>query len=311
MQIARKCLLILSFLFIQTLILLQFGCGKFEVEERPPTPDPEPEIHKGWHESMKGRMLFTSRYSAGGGEGIRDHLFEMDKDSATKIELPEKTGYINGGIEWSPDGSLIAFANYNDGLFRMNSDGTGVVNLYYQNEARSPSWSPDGTFIAFVSMDIIGVIEHRTLLKRKFYFNLLALGTLDWSPNDTLIAFEYHYQDFGLKTLNVMDSTITEISDGQAKNPVWSPDGSKIAYARVVGLSDRDIYTIQADGSGFTKVCSFADLGLKVLCFDLAWSPDGKLIAAGGKEGIYIIDLSGKPVAKIETEGEVHNMDWR
>ena len=50
---------------------------------------------------------------------------------------------------FSPDGKFITFFAYNEGaIFRINSDGTGLMNLTpnanYRNSYDSPSWSPSG-----------------------------------------------------------------------------------------------------------------------------------------------------------------------
>jgi len=38
-------------------------------------------------------------------------------------------------------------------------------------------------------------------------------------------------------------------------NPVWSPDGARIAFdSNVPGKLDQDIYVINADGTGLTRL---------------------------------------------------------
>jgi Tol biopolymer transport system component len=60
--------------------------------------------------------------------------------------------------------------------------------------------------------------------------------------------------------------------------PTWSPDGSKIAFSRVLGEgARRQIYVMDADGRNETPVTddsSFAS--------EPAWSPDGTKIAFSG-----------------------------
>jgi hypothetical protein len=62
-----------------------------------------------------------------------------------------------------------------------------------------------------------------------------------------------------------------------------SPDGTKIAYAdSLTGTSD--IYVINADGSGQTRLTTSSDVE-----FGAAWSPEGNQIA-------YVRSVNGDPV---------------
>ena len=55
--------------------------------------------------------------------------------------------------------------------------------------------------------------------------------------------------------------------------PTWSPDGKKIAFARLVG-THLQLYVMNADGSGQKALTHGVPDHL-----DPAWSPDGKTIA--------------------------------
>lgn len=93
--------------------------------------------------------------------------------------------------------------------------------------------------------------------------------------------------------------------DAMEFDPVWSPDGTKIAFAVVTNQDEMkgDIYLMNADGSGRQQLTS-----LKGLAFAPTWSPDGKRIAftstvpaadVPAKPGppqyhIYLIDADGK-----------------
>ncbi|HJQ34621.1 MAG TPA: S8 family serine peptidase [Pyrinomonadaceae bacterium] len=60
---------------------------------------------------------------------------------------------------------------------------------------------------------------------------------------------------------------------GGSTSPTWSPDGTRIAFALQMDEDGRYIYTINADGSGLTRVNSDDGTGSP------AWSPDGLKIA--------------------------------
>ena len=64
-------------------------------------------------------------------------------------------------------------------------------------------------------------------------------------------------------------------SEGDKDQPVWSPDGSRIAFVAPGGASNGlDIWVMDADGGNPVNLTQHAGDE-----FDPAWSPDGKLIA--------------------------------
>jgi Tol biopolymer transport system component len=87
--------------------------------------------------------------------------------------------------------------------------------------------------------------------------------------------------------------------------PTWSPDGGRIAFSsfRHCTLSGRqpfprggdcpyEIYVMDADGSGLTKLTDLQSVGLGVYSSP-AWSPDGGTIAFGTKGALYAVNADG------------------
>jgi TolB protein len=89
--------------------------------------------------------------------------------------------------------------------------------------------------------------------------------------------------------------------------PVWSPDGSRIAFDDGSTVAIRDwtgaqghVYVVNADGTGSTQVTSGAGAE-----FTPSWSPDGTQIAltatgqAGSGPGIFVLDLATREMRPI------------
>jgi WD40 repeat protein len=93
---------------------------------------------------------------------------------------------------------------------------------------------------------------------------------------------------------------ITTLKGENAFQPAWSPDGRRLAFV-VATESHSDIYTIDADGTGFTRLTDDGGSHLP------SWSPDGTRLAysraAGdGTEDIWIIKADGTSATQITQE---------
>ena len=94
-------------------------------------------------------------YIEGGGD--HSHTVRVVKADGTDVHvLIEKTPPFNGighitGLEWSPDGSVIAVGmqdgEEDQGIYTIRPDGSDLRLLI--PEGRNPVWSPDGSMIAY------------------------------------------------------------------------------------------------------------------------------------------------------------------
>lgn len=89
------------------------------------------------------------------------------------------------------------------------------------------------------------------------------------------------YGPSGIYRINPDGSNNELVKSGNLSNPVWSSDGTKIAYLD----SGTQIRITAADGTGSTLVCTCIDSES-----DLTWSPDGTKFAFDKRvNGIYEI----------------------
>jgi Tol biopolymer transport system component len=200
-------------------------------------------------------------------------------------------------VRWSPDGSRIAFRLLLDvpGIYVMNRDGAGLTRLTdlpepgWQRDWGQPTrdgftWSPDGTRIAFTS----------------------PVGTDGPGGSKSSSLYVVDTSDGRLTKLTGPNAT------GGAFPPIaWSPDGSRIAFARSRGplrSSTNSLVVMNADGTDEALLVQveLADLG------PLAWSPDGSRIAfmrsntAGANEdragGMWVVNSDGTDLQQIMTD---------
>ncbi|HSG27153.1 MAG TPA: hypothetical protein VLA34_01645, partial [Candidatus Krumholzibacterium sp.] len=98
---------------------------------------------------------------------------------------------------------------------------------------------------------------------------------IDCSPEGNRAVVIARGELFTVPVENGVTRNLSSSCGSREKDPVWSPDGSKIAY-----LSDKsgeyEIYVVPQDGSG--KAVQVTDLG-KGYRHTLRWSPDGTRIA--------------------------------
>ncbi len=160
-------------------------------------------------------------------------IYTVNADGTGRSRLTNGNGVDEIELDWSPDGSKIAFSNGGGGIWTVGSDGTGLVELTSQEAVfdRMPSWSPDGRRIAFMSdRDETRDPGCGATCNREIYV-INADGT-----GETRLT-----NDPGIDNW-----------------PAWSPDGTRIAFTRVQctfsGCGPSDIFTMSADGTDVRNV---------------------------------------------------------
>jgi Tol biopolymer transport system component len=210
------------------------------------------------------------------------YIMNADGSNQTRVTyatIPSSSDVLSFRYpSWSPDGSKIVcdthWAGSDDagGIYVFSVNTGNYTQLTHSGDDYNAVWSPDGSKIAFyrhasnnTSGDIYVMNSNGSGLTR------LTEGIVPaWSPDGSKIAFVrlanggrlWVINTDGSGEKNLIPSTLgqTPIPDW---TPSWSPDGKKLLL-----VYNGEIYLVNADGSGLTKVTTNAKSGIGPV-----WSP--------------------------------------
>ena len=82
-------------------------------------------------------------------------------------------------------------------------------------------------------------------------------------------------------------------SSGESVYPLWTPDGGRVTFSRSKNLNmNYDLFWAPSDGSGEPELL----LEREGLQFPFSWSPDGRTLAFGDTNDIWVLPVGGQPV---------------
>jgi Tol biopolymer transport system component/DNA-binding winged helix-turn-helix (wHTH) protein len=155
-----------------------------------------------------------------------------------------------------------------------------------------------------------------------FTSNLGAESQPAFSPDTKQIAFVWKREEEKFRHVYVKligSETQLQLTSGEADdfNPVWSPDGTSVAFLRLSG-ADRGILVVPAIGGAARKLYTpeaRADLKEEWEHGALSWSPDGRQLifpdgkTSHGRSMIYALDLGSmqaKPITfpSVKVDGD-------
>ncbi|MDY6835761.1 MAG: dockerin type I domain-containing protein [Chloroflexota bacterium] len=157
-------------------------------------------------------------YHDGTTSGTTRSIWIMNSDGTDAYELTDQPSSFP---KWSPDGDKIAYhGEVNNGIWLINPDGTGEVQLYAGGGY--PSWSPDSKEIAYVSLTDWCVWKMQSdgtgMIKLTDHMGMAP----DWCPHGEHIAYEDLSNDKGLWVVNA-NGTDDHMINEEGHAPDWAP----------------------------------------------------------------------------------------
>jgi serine/threonine-protein kinase len=220
--------------------------------------------------------------------------------------VDEFSASISSRPAWSADGQRLLFSYGVNGIWEVNTDGTGLHRLIappaeppptpdergnlpevFPREFGTVTWMPDGRIAVDVTQDNKDHPSHAVLYAASADGTGLArlpgmpadldLSLASWAPDGRLAFVSYTSQDpdrHDQGDLYILDSGSAEPrkvpgTTGISGAAAWSPDGKRLAFAAGA------LYTIKDDGTDRQRVAT--DPGV-VVC-SVAWGrmPDSLL----------------------------------
>jgi dipeptidyl aminopeptidase/acylaminoacyl peptidase len=278
-----------------------------------------------WDDNAYETEIFLARVT-GGGEPLQ--LTRAKKSSTSPA--------------WSPDGKWIAFISDRTDkrqIYLISPEGGEArVLTNVDDGVGSFAWSPDGKSIALTMTDpksdahkerdkkfgeyevvdqdwrmthlhVVDVDPHAAspAKTRRLTTGAFTVGSFDWSPDSTSIAFDHRLDpnppngrtaDISIVTVANGNTRKLVTRDGADSNPTWSPDGTQIAFSAGADLSFKNsrIHVVPAAGGASKSVTDAYDEQPGIL----DWTPTGILFS--GLEGISTRIYRIHPDGRIEPQ---------
>jgi len=269
------------------------------------------------------RLAFTS--SRGEGKSSQLYVIPSEGGEAHKLtELDEDPS----DIAWSPDGSQIAFsARVRDEAYEEEDDKKRrprrFARLNYKLD--NVGWTGDRRQHLFV-VPADGSAEPRQLTDGDFEHSSPA-----WSPDGQKLAFvSARSEDWDIELASyvyVVDAAggeptlVTTETEGGCEAPVWSADGSRIAFLYTPGTFDwphkGDVAVVPAEGGTHRVLTESVDRTCAPYppIREPLWDGDRILFALEDRGNVHVyavaVDGSAAPEPVLDGERVVSGFDLR
>ncbi len=259
-------------------------------------------------------------------------IYRVNADGTDTVNLTHDPASYSH-LQLSPAGGKIVFSASSPtssarfGIWTMNVDGTGqtkITNNGAQEGSNSqPRWSPDGTKIAFTSNREGRVFGTQNGVPDVYVMNADGSSphnvsfSVAASMGSTVTVLGWHFGKvvfqsdingaFRTWLVNPDGSDATLLFSGTTdRNPVYSPDGSKIVFIRRENGGDR-IYVTNVLNTSLVPLTTHPPTPIadRIVDTDYSpWSPDGARIVfqqngGGENQTLWIVNVDGTGLRKI------------
>jgi dipeptidyl aminopeptidase/acylaminoacyl peptidase len=210
----------------------------------------------------------------GEGEPWTQSLWVVDTREGNVRRLTNCQSCADVSPAWAPGGQMIVFnrlARGSSGLYTARIDESQLTKITDSVTAANPQWSPDGRQIAYDDNNDIFIANADGSKQRRLVDGEPGNGPEipSWSPDGTKFAYFFTPGSPGSFTAEVW----TMNTDGSQKRrvyhsaccvgswapPIWSPDGTKIAFA---ADSAHGTFMVDADGTNLRQLSGLSANGL-------------------------------------------------
>lgn len=262
----------------------------------------------------------------GGGYDFAFALMVYDFDTGETKAVME--GQQTAGFAWRPGTHLLSFAlaaqpGYfvtRGGVDSSLATGISAVDVDTMSPSRlvapengfslvNPVWSPDGMTVSFdelLYMEGRGNFAFYDFAAGRYTAWNKAIGGVSWAPDGSKLLADYlnYMPNYTERVFQINRDGSSEVQlspdaeNGYAYNPIYSPDGSQIAYVQVTGMEpDMVNELVLIDAAGVTR-----PLTRVAQIFDMNWTPDGQslLIATGMYPDVKTVLVSVTDGSQVE-----------
>jgi serine/threonine protein kinase len=265
------------------------GTGSFTLEEKTASPNSavgrsDPRVSARGSKKALVPWLLAAAFAAAAGSLV---LRARTPGPAEPIRVhPLTFSSRDGEPAASPDGRLVAFTSWRDGVSRIwvkQIAGGGEAPLTAGPDRR-PRFSPDGSSILFLRNLGSTQAVHRVGLvggdPRKLVDDAVEA---DWAPDGRRIAFvrlhEGSETNAALLLFDTESGRETVLAEGQGQGlfcPRWSPDGLGVAFARGSRIGASASWELLRVDPSTRRVTAIPAGGAGNALGGIAWSGDGR-----------------------------------
>jgi dipeptidyl aminopeptidase/acylaminoacyl peptidase len=284
-------------------------------------------------------VAYTVRETNWDDNSYHTEIWLADVKTGDVRQLTSNTKKSSTSPAWAPDSSKLAFATDRDEkrqIYLIDPRGGEARKLTSAEEGVGGfAWAPDGKSIAYTStepktdadkdrekkfgeFDVFGenyrmshlwVFEIGAQKSRRLTSGAFTVGSFDWSPDSTQIAFDHRINPANtsgptadISVVTVADGRVRKLVDqaGSDANPTWSPDGMRIAFSsamsRPFSFLNNTLAVIPASGGSIVSLTDAFDENTGIV----DWNRGGLFFSASQRTASYLfsIDPATKAIKK-------------